>query len=240
MAETNALVSIENAVTDFLLGYKKTTEDYVTYLKHACTLLTDFMIHDAAEARSEKVTVNSLGIIEMSTQCPDLIRLKDISVAYNGEWWTMTEKPNMVNTTTTTAGVEGHSSTFGEGVVIPDGVIDTFGARGGINDYYYMVDYKARRIFIDGLVSDTVLLRYVSSGIMVSGITYIPIMLVPMLESYLLWKESYWIPSIVRERPMRERDFNNERLRVRNVINSRSASQWRDIMWGSFSQSPKR
>ena len=238
--ETSALISIENATTDFLLKYKRTTEDYIVYLAHACTLLTDFMIHDAAEARSEKVTVNSLGIIEMSSQCPDLIKLKNVCVAYNGEWWTMTEKPNMVNTTTTTAGVEGHSSTFGEGIAIPDGVTDTFGARGGINAYYYMVDYKARRIFIEGLVSDTVLIKYVSSGIIVSGTTYIPIMLIPMLESYLLWKESYWLDKVMKERPMRERDFTNERLRVRNVINSKSASQWRDIIWGSFSQSPKR
>jgi len=237
MADTSALVSIENAVTDYLLGYKKTTEDYVIYLKHACTLLTDFMIHDSQEARSEKIAVSALGIIEMPT---DLIRLKDVCVAWNGEWWTMTERPNMVNTTTFTGLVEGHDTDFGEGVAIHDGITGTFGSKGAVNDYYYAVDMKQRRIFIDGLVSDTVLLRYVSSGISATETTYIPILLVPMLESYLLEKETYWIPELVRERPMREKSFTNERLKVRNVINSLTASQWRDLFWGSMSQSPKR
>jgi hypothetical protein len=237
MTETNALVSIENAVTNYLLGYKKSTEDYVIYLRHACTLLTDFMIHDSQEARSEKVSISSLGIIEMPT---DLIRLKDVCVAWNGEWWTMTEKPNMVNTTTMAGLVETHDSTFGEGVAVKDGVSTTFGARGAINDYYYMVDYKARRIFVDGLVSDTVLIKYVSSGISVVGATYIPILLIPMLDAYLLFKETFWIPEVMRERPMRQKDFDNERLRVRNVLNSLTASQWKDLIWGSFSQSPKR
>jgi hypothetical protein len=234
MAETNALISIEQAVTDFLLGYKKTTEDYIIYLRHALTLLTDFMIHDSQEARSEKVAVSSLGIIEMPT---DLIRLKDVCVGWNGEWWTMTERVNLINTTTFTGLVEGHDSTFGEGVAVPDGVSDTFGAKGAVNDYYYTVDMKARRIFVDGLISSTALLRY---GISTTAMTYIPILIVPMLESYLLAKETYWIPELVRERGMREKNFDNERLRVRNVLNSLSASQWRDLIWGSISQSPKR
>jgi hypothetical protein len=237
MTETNALISIEQAVQDYLLGYKKSSEDFIIYLKHACTLLTDFMIHDSQEARSEKVLISSLGIIEMST---DLIRVKDVCVAWHGEWWTMTEKPNMVNTTTMAGLVETHDSTFGEGVAVAEGNSDTFGSKGAINDYYYMIDYKARRIFIDGLVSDTCLLKYVSSGISATSTTYIPILIVPTLEAYLLWKESFWIPKVMRERPMRQKDFDNERLRVRNVLNSLTASQWKDIFWGSFSQSPKR
>jgi hypothetical protein len=235
--ETNALISVEQAVTDYLLGYKKTTEDYITYLRHALVLLTDFMIHDSQEARSEKLSIDSLGIIEFPT---DMIRVKDVCVAWNGEWWTMTEKPNMINTTSFVGLVETHDSDFGEGVAIKDGTSTTFGSKGAINDYYYMVDYKARRIFIDGLVSDTCLVKYVSSGISASETTYIPILIVPMLESYLLWKESFWIPELVRERPMRQKDFENERLRVRNVLNSKTASQWKDIFWGSMSQSPKR
>ena len=237
MADSNALVTIESSVTDFLLGYKKTTDDYVTYLKHACDLLRDFRLFDSKEAVSEKVSIDSLGIIEM----PDsMIRFKELSVAVNGEWWTFTEKPNMVNTTTTTLLVEGHDSDFGEGVSVRDGVTNTYGARGGVNAYYFMLDWNARRIFCDGITSDTVLLKYASSGISITGVTYIPTLIVLMLENYLLWKETFWIKELVRERDSRKKDFDNERLRVRNVLNSLTASQWKDLLWGTFSQAPKR
>ena len=235
--DSNALVNIEEAVTEFLLNYKKTTEDYATYLSHACRLLQDYRTHDSTEARSEKVSVSALGIIEMPD---DLIRVKDVCVAINGEWWTMTEKPNMVNTTTFTGLVEGHDTDFGEGVAIRDGVTTTYGARGGVNAYYYMTDYNARRIFCDGIVSDTVLLKYVSSGVSITDTTYVPSLMIEMLHNYLLWKETYWDDKVRRERDMRKRDFDNERLRVRNVLNSLTASQWNDLFWGSFSQSSKR
>lgn len=237
MADTSALISIENAVTDFLLAYKKSTDDYYIYLRHSLLLLQDYMTYDAPDARTEKVSVNSLGIIDIPTDC---IRIKDVCIAKDGEWWTFTERPNKVNTTTTTLGVEGQDSTFGEGVAVKDSALYNFGTRGGINAYYYTVDWKARRIFCDGIVSDTVVLRYVSNGIALSGTTYIPSLLVQLLDAYLLLKETYWIPELVRERQLRQNDFDKERLRVRNLLNSMTADQWRDVIWGTTGQTPQR
>ena len=235
--DTSGIITIESAVTDFLLAYKHSTEDYITFLRHACTLLTQYMMHSSPEARSEKVTINSLGIVEFPSDC---IKVKDICVAKNGEWWSMTMRPDMVNTTTFTGITEGQDTDFGEGVALRDGITGTYGSRGAVNAYYYMIDYKQRRVFVDGLTSDTALLRYISSGIEASETTYVPIMLIPMLESYLLWKESYFVPTAMKERQLRERDYINEELKLRNFINGLSASQWKDVFWGSFSQSPKR
>lgn len=237
MADTSALIMVEQAVTDFLLANKRSTEDYITYLANALKMLTDFMIHSSNEYRSEKTAVNALGIIEMPN---DLIRLKDVCVPRNGEWWTMTERPAKVNTTTTTLGVEGQDTDFGEGVAVRDGITTTYGALGAVNDYYYTVDYKARRIFCDGIVSDTVLLQYVSSGINATEATYIPILIVPMLEAYLLWRETFWILQTARERDSRKNDYRDEKLKVRNVLNGLTTNQWRDIFWGSFTMTPKR
>jgi len=237
MADTNDLILLENIVTDFLLAYKKTTEDYTLYLSHAGRLIRDFHIHDSSKFRTEKITVDAFGIIEMPD---DMIKFGDLSVAYNGEWWSFTERRNMVNTTTTTLGVEGQDTDFGEGVDLLDGPTTTYGSRGAINEYYYMLDWDARRIFCDGIISDTVVLKYVSSGISATEDLYVPTMLVLMIESYLLWKETFWIPELIRERESRKRDFDNERLRVRNVLNSMTASQWRDLFWGAITLGPKR
>jgi hypothetical protein len=235
--DTNALISLETAVTNFLLKYKKGTDDYVVYLEHGANLLREFRTHDSQEARTEKIAVSALGIVEMPD---DMISFKEISVAWNGQWWTMTNKPDMVNTTTFTGPVEGHDTAFGEGVSIPDNRTTGYGASGGVNNYYYMLDWNARRIFLDGIKSDTVLLKYVSSGISATGTTYIPDLLTETLDNYLLFKETYWISGLARERQIRQKDFENARLRVRNLLNSLTASQWRDVFWGSFRQAPSR
>jgi hypothetical protein len=235
--DTGAIIAIEEVVTRWMLKYKKSTDDYNVFLEHACNVVRDFQVHDSDKFRSEKVTVSALGIIEMPT---DLIRVKDVCTAKNGEWWTMTMRPNLVNTTTTTLGVEGHDSTFGEGVSTLDPYTYSLAAGGAVNDSYYMIDYTARRIFCEGLISTTVLLKYVSSGVSSTATTYVPEMLTPMIDNYLLVKETFWEKDLIRERQMRQKDFEDERLRIRNVINGMTTSQWQDLIWGSTSQNPKR
>jgi hypothetical protein len=235
--DSPAIIAIEEVVTRYLFKYKKDTTDYNIFLEHACNVIRDFQVHDGDKFRSEKISVSALGIIEMPT---DLIRLVDVCVPKNGEWWTMTERSAKVNTTTFTGLAEGQDTDFGEGVALLDNNSYGLASRGAVNQYYYMVDYNARRIFCDGIISDTVLLKYVSSGISATATTYIPEMLTPLIDSYLLWKESYWIKDLVRERQLREKDFTNERLRIRNVLNGLTASQWQDLIWGSTSQNPKR
>lgn len=235
--DTSALITIEEAITRFLLKYRKDTNNYISYLEHACNALREFMIYDSREYRTEKVSVDALGIIEMPD---DMIGFKDVMVAKDGEWWSFTLRPDKVNTTTTTAGVEGQDSAFGEGVNVKDGVTTTYGSRGGVNAYYYTIDWNARRIFCDGIVSDTVVLKYVSNGVQVSGTTYMPDMFTPVVDAYLLWKETYWEKDFVREREGRRQDYVNERLKLRYYINHLTASQWYDLIWGGMTQGPKR
>ena len=237
MADTNALISIEEVTTRYLLKYKKTNDDYTIYLEHICNCVRDFQLHDSHSFRSEKVSVDSLGIIELPDDC---VRVHDICVAYRGEWWSFTERPDMVNTTTTVGLVETQDSDFGEGVALLDNKTYTYGAKGAVNAYYYKLDWNERRIFCDGIKSDTVLLKYVSNGINADGDTYIPEMITPVLDAYLLWRETYWLPELIRERQAREKDYHNERLRLRNLLNGMTISRWKDVFWGSITLSPKR
>jgi len=235
--DSGALRDIEGICTDFLLKYKRPQEDYILYLTHATDCLREFMTYDSREFKTEKVSVDSLGIIEMPS---DMIGFREVGVAKNGEWWSFTERPDMVNTTTTTGGVEGHDDDFGEGVALRDAVTYDYNARGAVNDYYYMIDWKARRIFCDGIVSDTVVLKYVSSGINLSGTTYVPIVLTPVVDTYLKWQESFWLPNLARERELRRQDYVNARMQVRSFLNKLTAAQLKDLFWGSLTQTPKR
>jgi hypothetical protein len=234
---TPALINIENVVSNFLLKYKKPTEDYILYLEHTCNCVRDFGLYDSDQFVTEKVAISALGIIEMPTTMMGFIGLYTFT---DGMMWSFTMRDDIATTTTFTGMVEGQDATYGEGVALLDPVSDTYGAVGGVNDYYYKIDWKARRIFCEGIISTTVILRYVSSGVEITGVTSVPDYIVPMLDNYMLWKESYWIPALVRERVGREQDYIKSELKIRNLINSMTYEQWKDTLLGLTTMAPLR
>jgi hypothetical protein len=234
---TPALLDLNQVVTRFLLKYKLPLEDAVIFTEHAANCLRDFHLYDSPNVVSAKIAVSALGIIEMPS---DMVGFNGLFMPLNGELWSFTEKDTIVNTTTFTGGVEGQDSDFGEGVAITDPKTDTYGGVGGVNDYYYTIDWKARRIFCEGIVSDTVLLKYTTSGVETAGTTYIPEFITPMLDSYMLWKASYFTESLMRQRPMLEKDYERAEFKIRNLINSMSYAEWRDLFLGITTQAPMR
>lgn len=238
MADTSALVELNKVVDDYLLKYKKPFEDAFIYVAHACDCVQRFNLYDNNVVVTEKVTINANKWIEM----PDsMLGFNDLLVAVSdGRFWSCTEQSDIVTTTTTTLGVEGRDETIGEGAGITDPKTDTYGGVGGVNDYYYTIDWNARRIYTEGFDTETVVLKYVSSGIEVGGTTYVPSLIIPMIEAYLLWKESYWIAGLARERDMREKDYTKARLEIRSFINSMSYSEWKDLFNSLATQAPQR
>lgn len=237
MADTNALLTVEQAVTRFLLKYKKPTEDYITYIELACNAIRDFSLYHGGDTTAEKMTVDSNKWIDM----PDsMIGFNDLCIPIDGEWWSFTERKAIVNTTTFTGLVEGRDSDSGEGVAIRDALTSGYGARGGVNDYNYTIDWKQRRIYLDGIDSGTVVLIYTTSGISTTASTYISDLLTPVIDSYLLWRETYWQKDLVREREMRGKEYEREVLKARNFINSLTYNQLRDLLLSSATQTAKR
>ena len=234
---TAALLSIETVVNDFMLGYKKSNEDYFTYLLHACYCVRDFRLYDSDEMVTTKVTFTTDKWLDMPS---DMLQFIDLCIPVGGEWWSFTEKRKMVNTTTFTGLVEGRDSDFGEGVDLTVPMLTGYGASGGVNDYNYMLDWKQRRIYIDGIDTGTGVLMYVSSGVEITGTTYVPEIITSLIHDYLLWKESFWIPELARERQMREQAYNKTHLSLRNLIWGMTFDQWKDIILGTSLQAPKR
>jgi hypothetical protein len=240
MAEyTEGLISIEKIVTQFMLSYKKTTEDYVSYLSHALNCVQSFNLYDGNLAVTAKVTLNTtLKCIEMPT---DMLSFIDLVTPLDGGWWSFTEK-NIVNTTTTTGGVEGRDDTQGEGHLINQDRVVGYCAKGGYNRFKYTIDWVARRIYVDDVYdSDTkIVLIYVSSGIKATGETAVPAFLIPLIDNYLLEKETFWIPELVRERPMRHDAYWREKLAIRDLVNSMSESSWHDLFLEGTTQTIQR
>jgi hypothetical protein len=234
---TNALISIENVVSRFLFKYKKPTEDAFIFTEHACNCYRDFRLYDSDQVVTAKIAVSANKIIEMPS---DMQTFVDLCIPINGAWWSFSERREIVNTTTYTGLVEGRDEAEGEGADLATPRTTGYAARGGINDYNYMLDWQARRIFVDGIESDMVVLFYTSSGIETSGVTLVPEMLTPLFDSYLLWKSSYWQPELIRERDSLKKDYDETRLSIRNLINGMNYNQWRDLILGNAAQAPVR
>lgn len=237
MSKTNALIPVEQVVSRYLFKYKLSLDDALIYTEHCCNAIRDFNLYDGDLATTAKVTVTANKWIEMPS---DLIGFIDLVIPYGGGWWSFTWKRPIINTTTFTGLTEGRDDTVGEGVDITQPRTLDYGAKGAVNDYYCTLDWQARRIFVNGISDDTVVLIYTTSGIEASGTTQVPEMITPMLDSYMLWKSSYWRPELVRERQSLEKDYLNARYSIRNLINSMSYDGWRDVILGSSTQSPQR
>ena len=235
---TDGLINIETVVTRYLLKYKKSTEDTFIYLEHACNCIRDFNLYDGNLVVSEKLTIdNSKKWVDLPD---DYVSFIDLVSPMRGQWWSFTQKDTIVNTTTTVGGVEGRDSDQQEGVKIDQPRVTSYGARGGWNKFKYTLDLTARRIYFDDVITDYVVLMYVASGVKTTGITMIPEFITPLIDGYLLVKETYWLPELVRERPMREQAYWSERMKIRAFINSMTANQWLDLFYSSFTQSIKR
>lgn len=237
MAHTSALLTVNDIIARFLLKYRKTTDDAVIYTEHAYECIKLWSLYHGNETTTAKVSIDANYIIEMPS---DMLGFIDLCWYFAGRWWSFTEQKDIVTTTTFTGLVEGRDEDFQEGQPISHATSYGYGARGGVNAYNYTIDWSARRIFVEGVSSDTAILMYTSSGITSAGTTYVSDLLTPVIDAYLLWKESYWIPNLARERQSRERDYTNEVLRARNFVNALTYSQLRDLIMGSATQGPKR
>jgi hypothetical protein len=238
--DTPALVPIEQVVTDFLFAYKHSTEDYSLYVRHACMAYQDFNLYDGEILQTVKVTIDP--ILKCIEFPDDMTKFIDLVTPIKGGWWSFTQKDNIVNTTTTVGGVETRDPAQGEGAKIDVDRVVSYGAKGAYNKYRCTVDTAARRIYVDNVftATDYIVLMYVSSGINANGETKIPAFIVPMIDMYLLEKETYWIPELARERQMRFDQYWKEKMKVRNLINAMSKDQWLDVFYGSFTQTPQR
>jgi hypothetical protein len=235
---SDALIDINEVVTRFCLLYKKPTEDIVTYVEHACMAYQHFNLYDGNLMTYQKFTLSATNKwIDMPD---DMQGFLDLVTPYRGSMWSFTRKDRIVMTTTTVALVEGQDSAQGEGQSIDQPRVTGYGAKGGWNKFRYNVDWAARRIYIDDDITEYIVLYYVSSGIKATGATEIPAFIIPLIHTYLLEKETYWIPGLERERGMRKDEYNRTRMEIRELVNSMSLAEWQDIIYASITQSPQR
>jgi hypothetical protein len=234
---TAGLVSINKITDAYMFKYERSLDRAWIYVQHAADCVRDLHLYDLPNLVTAKVTVDSNGIIEFPQ---DMIGFNGLYVFIDGVKWNFTQRGDIITTTTTTGGVEGQDADFGEGETPRNPKSDTYGGVGGVNDYYYKIDWKARRIFCEGILSDTAVLEYTTSGIELTGTTYVPDYCTPVIDAYLQWKDCFLNPGMERYVSERERSYLNAENRVRNLINAMSYEEWHDLLNSITTQAPLR
>ena len=192
MAEINGIKTLKQFVDDFLFKSGKNTDEYFRYFKIASAGLGHLFMHKLGYITHAKLTVDT----DTNTIAfpDDMVGYIKLSVPDSGRMWTLTRDDSIIPTTSTDINGDEYLDTDdGEGVNLGEEVSYIgYGARGGINDYYYSVDHKKRRFIISGISTDFIILSYVSSGISTTSATFIPLYAERALETYIRWQDAWY------------------------------------------------
>lgn len=129
--------------------------------------------------------------IDPKTSCivlPDeFVEFGDIGIYIGGQWWSFTEKPELISITEQECGeevVSDHDHRLHE---IRSG---KYATSGGKNPYYYKKDLRNHRIIVYATNLTHCILKYVSTGIKVDGSTLIPIIAKEALIAWLHYQRT--------------------------------------------------
>lgn len=117
-----------------------------------------------------------------------------------------------------------------------------FGMSGGVSDASYRFDRERRTFaFTDTITDNYIVLEYISSGVNLTGSTTIPREAEPALRTYLLWQAVENDPRISQaEKARREDNYDKAVAMLRDFQDIFTAEEYRQMLWGSSRQTPKR
>ena len=226
MADILGVTSLRVLTDQFLFKYKQSTEDAAILFEHAANCYRDLRVRHSDMMTTEEVDVDEYGIITMPTSMMTFLKL---GVYKDNELWTFTERSNLDVDPDIT-----------EAPSVVDGTSGTYGSKGAVNAYYYNIDWQQRKIFCEGITDDTAILKYVGTGISATADTLVPELMSPVIDAYLLWKKGFWDGATRGEMADRKKDYEDEVMIYRSIINRLSYDQLMDIFWGTTTQGPKR
>lgn len=226
MAETTALVELKKIVQRFVFKYRLPDDDFALYLEHAGDCVRHLNEYAISSYNEVSVAVDSLGVINMPSDMSGLI---GIALAYKGELWYFTERQFMIIRTSATDLVPTDYE--------PEWY--TYGVTGAHNKFYFRVDWKGRKIYIDGAESQNVQLQYVSSGLDLGAPTTVPAITTTTIDAYLRWAQGEIEGKSINEQNKRERKWENE-LRLIKIQGLPSYREIKDYFLSMTTQAAQR
>jgi hypothetical protein len=192
-----ALIRIADIVEGFMLKRRVPMNDFTNMLLFAFDCLRNHTPKTSRRYNRATLTANALtGEISMPEDMVDFI---GVALADEATLWEFTENSKL-NPDVATANKDASDDNEGRG----------YGGRGGINDYYYKLDWNERKIYTDGAEGQDVILFYISTGIRTDEETYVDVMLVPVIEAFLYWRLGELNEEAINEIERRRQDYERE------------------------------
>ena len=193
MADQAATIALQTIVKRFILKYKINEDDYLNYLEHAIDCFRDLNISHLSYFMQANLTLDSVGKVAFPRDMIDFVALGTIQ---NDVFYTFVQSTDL-SVPTSAIGFEASA----------------------YNKYYYYIDWPNRVIYCQSLPSETVTLRYISSGITSGTETMVPIQCTQVIDAYLRWMQSLMDGAGLGEQQIRE---NNYVTQVRHL-------QWQQL-----------
>lgn len=212
---SSAVIKIGDIVDAFLLKRELPLSRAVPMLEHAFDCFRQHVAFTSRLYYRKAMTTDVNGVLTMPDDMVDFIGL---ALAADASLWYFTENGKL-NVDAVTAAKDIDDDSEGQG----------YAGRGGINDYYYKIDWTARKIYTDGAEAQSVVLFYISTGIRTDEETLVDTSLVPVIDAYLYMRlgenDEKSINEIERRRVAYEREVS-----IANRYKMPPLKQVRDII----------
>ena len=206
------VISLKNVVHETLWLANKDEEHYKRFLQLALNGYRELSrFHIAEGIKTVRLIPDENFVVELPD---DFIQWLRVSVAYNGQKYSLSERNDMINTVTLSDGFE-NRDVYGEGEPIGVG-----GNRmpGGIENIYgyFTIDYNDRRILLLMDKLRPIYLDYVSMGID-SDNDFIPVIAKDALQAYIMWKDAYFDrKATISDRALKKQVYDEEVSKLRS------------------------
>lgn len=184
---------------------------------------------------------------------PDYVDYTKVGININGEVWTLGVNKHLVKPRKESCGLRvdnlGNSASlpnysypyvdhYRNGALVSG--LMTMG--GGLNTAYFNIDTKERLLIIDGHIpKGEVILEYVSNGIKNDGLAMVDHHYIAPIREYVLWQMVEHDRNVdFRTKKDRERQFLEAEAQAKFFVDSKTVSEFLDILHQSYSQGAKR
>lgn len=235
---TNALVSLDYVVRSYMNEREDFNMDnFERYLQIVREGFGELNIHRIRSIKPFYTTVSEVNIASLP---PDFIDYTRIGMVVDGKIWELGNNEEINLPRNEICGVEYGNPDNLEAIPQPYWYEPTYG--GGYNIGKYRIDRIRRTIIFDGdMASKEICIEYLSTGISITGKTYIPREVVPVLKAYLNW--------IVKERSDKvgingsiraEQLYHREIIKLNSFMNRFTVQEFLDALRSGYTKGVKR
>ena len=222
----DSLVKLSDVVKETLWFTERPSSDYRKAYQHAINGYRELAKHHLADCvRTAKLTMDSNYIASFPD---DMLQWIKVSISKDGVKWPLTQKRDLINTTSTVYGVETRDEDKGEGEKI---YVGGYGFNAGIeNQYgYFIPDYENRRFIFLTDERRTVYLDYSSIGIS-SDADLIPVITKDALQAYIVWKLAFYDAKVPMNDKMLKKEIYDEEILKLESMYSFNLDTLRDVL----------